>query len=43
MELIATTEKELLANNKNNQEMCNYIQAKSLKFLSIEDYIKLLW
>ena len=30
------TEEELLANNKNNQEMCDYIKAKSLKFLSID-------
>ena len=29
------TEGELLANNKNNQEMCDYINAKSLKFLSL--------
>ena len=30
------TEEELLANNKNNQEMCDYIKAKSLKFLSLD-------
>ena len=30
------TKKELLANEKNNQEICNYINAKSLKFLSLE-------
>ena len=36
------TKKELLANNKNNQEMCNYIQAKSLKFLSIGGLYKAL-
>ena len=30
------TKKELLANNKNNNEMCDYIQAKSLKFLSLD-------
>ena len=30
------TKEELLANNKNNQEMCDYIKAKSLKFLSLE-------
>tara|TARA_Y100000591_G_scaffold241548_1_gene212266 strand:- start:504 stop:1973 length:1470 start_codon:yes stop_codon:yes gene_type:complete len=30
------TESELLAYNKNNQEMCEYINAKSLKFLSLE-------
>ena len=26
------TKVELLASNKNTEEMCNYIQAKSLKF-----------
>ena len=30
------TEEELLANNKNNQERCDYIKAKSLKFLSLD-------
>ena len=30
------TKKELLANGKTNQEMCDYIKAKSLKFLSLE-------
>ena len=29
------TKEELLA-RKNNQEMCNYINAKSLKFLSLD-------
>ena len=29
------TKKELLAHNKSNQEMCEYINAKSLKFLSL--------
>ena len=29
------TKKELLAYEKNNQEMCDYIKAKSLKFLSL--------
>ena len=29
------TKEELLAFEKNNQEMCDYIKAKSLKFLSI--------
>ena len=29
------TKKELLASCKNNQEMCEYINAKSLKFLSL--------
>ncbi len=29
------TKEELLANNKNNEEMRNYIKAKSLKFLSL--------
>ena len=36
------TEKELLANQKNNQEMCDYIKAKSLKFLSLEGLYKAL-
>ena len=30
------TKNELLANGKNNKEMCEYIKAKSLKFLSLE-------
>ena len=30
------TKKELLAANKNNDEICNYIGAKSLNFLSLE-------
>ena len=30
------TKKELLAYNKNNKEMCEYIKAKTLKFLSLE-------
>ncbi len=30
------TKEELLAFEKNNQEMCDYIKAKSLKFLSID-------
>ena len=30
------TKKELLAHKKNNEEMCKYIKAKSLKFLSLE-------
>ena len=30
------TKKELLAHEKNNNEMCEYIKAKSLKFLSLE-------
>ncbi len=30
------TKGELLAHQKNNEEMCNYINAKSLKFLSLE-------
>ena len=30
------TKEELLANRKNIEEMCNYIRAKSLKFLSLE-------
>jgi amidophosphoribosyltransferase len=36
------TKKELLANNKNTQEMCEYINAKSLKFLSIDGMYKAL-
>ncbi len=36
------TEGELLANNKNNQEMCEHIDAKSLKFLSLEGLYKAL-
>ena len=37
------TKKELLAYNKNNQEMCKYINAKSLKFLSLDGlYMALL-
>jgi amidophosphoribosyltransferase len=34
------TKKELLAHGKTNQEMCNYINAKSLKFLSLEGLYK---
>ena len=30
------TRKELLAHDKNNEEMCKYIKAKSLKFLSLD-------
>ena len=30
------TKNELLAHKKNNDEMCKYIKAKSLKFLSLE-------
>ena len=36
------TKKELLASNKNNQEMCDYINAKTLKFLSLEGLYKAL-
>jgi amidophosphoribosyltransferase len=36
------TKKELLANGKNNQEMCDYINAKSLKFLSLSGLYKAL-
>ena len=36
------TKKELLANNKTNKEMCDYISAKSLKFLSLEGLYKAL-
>ena len=39
MELICLQKKELLAHKKNNQEMCDYIKAKSLKFLSLEWFI----
>ena len=34
------TQEELLAANKNLEEMCKYIGAKSLKFLSIEGLYK---
>jgi len=34
------TKKELLAANMNNKQICNYINAKSLKFLSIEGLYK---
>ena len=36
------TKEELLANNKNNKEMCEYIKAKSLKFLSLDGLYKAL-
>ena len=36
------TTKELLAHNKNNKEMCDYINAKSLKFLSLQGLYKAL-
>ena len=36
------TKKELLAHEKNNAEMCDYIKAKSLKFLSISGLYKAL-
>ena len=36
------TKEELLNHNKNNQEMCNHIKAKSLKFLSLEGLYKAL-
>ena len=36
------TKEELLAYNKNNKEMCSYINAKSLKFLSLEGLYKAL-
>ena len=32
------TKKELLAANKTNDEICKYIGAKSLKFLSLDGY-----
>ena len=34
------SKKELLAANKNNDEICKYINAKSLKFLSIDGMYK---
>ena len=36
------TKEELLAHNKDINEMCNYIKAKSLKFLSLEGLYKAL-
>ena len=36
------TKEELLAHNKNNKEMCEYINAKSLKFLSLDGLYKAL-
>jgi amidophosphoribosyltransferase len=36
------TKKELLAHEKNNQEMCAHIKAKSLKFLSLKGLYKAL-
>ena len=36
------TKKELLAHNKNNKEMCEHINAKSLKFLSLDGLYKAL-
>ena len=36
------TKEELLAYKKNNQEMCEYIKAKSLKFLSLDGLYKAL-
>jgi amidophosphoribosyltransferase len=36
------TKEELLAHTKNNQEMCEYINAKSLKFLSLNGLYKAL-
>ena len=36
------TKEELLSNNKNVEEMCKYIKAKSLKFLSLEGLYKAL-
>jgi amidophosphoribosyltransferase len=36
------TKKELLANGKTNQEICSYINAKSLKFLSLAGLYKAL-
>ncbi len=36
------TKKELLANEKSNKEICEYIKAKSLKFLSLKGLYKAL-
>ena len=36
------TKKELLAHNRSNDEMCQYIKAKSLKFLSLNGLYKAL-
>ena len=36
------TKEELLAYKKSNQEMCEYIKAKSLKFLSLDGLYKAL-
>ena len=36
------TKKELLASNKSNQEICDYINAKTLKFLSLSGLYKAL-
>ena len=36
------TKKELLAYNKNNQEMCDHIKAKTVKFLSLKGLYKAL-
>ena len=36
------TKEELLAHKKSNQEMCTYIKAKSLKFLSLDGLYKAL-
>ena len=36
------TKEELLAHNKNNEEMCKYIKSESLKFLSINGLYKAL-
>ena len=42
MELICLQKKSLLAHEKNNEEMCDYIKAKSLKFLSLDGLYKAL-
>ena len=36
------TKEELLAHSKTNDDMCNYINAKSLKFLSLQGLYKAL-
>ena len=39
---LVSTKEELLAYRKSNQEMCDHINAKSLKFLSLEGLYKAL-
>ena len=42
MVLICQLKEELLAHKKNNEEMCEYIKAKTLKFLSLDGLYKAL-